>query len=298
MRKLKFHEWLIETERLIKEALAEILDREWDENDATASWMRALRRELRQVELTDVGRPYAVAWDTLKLKGKAEHFYGDIGVFVRLDYPNGVTTEGVGFIEAKRVYASGRYKELDHKQLKRMLKGTPHHRLGLYEREPIPEARFGLAGHGVYPSSNPPWLVGEVWGSVLAAVVPTYVALAMRGNSRSDLHPPCLPLSFQLCARYLGGYDLDLSSKLVDTVKSAGAGAPSYLVIANVKIGGETTPSTDNLIRFGPDAPYDAIEPDLIVVAEDVEIISATSESAPTRRRDLQTTALKQLSKQ
>ena len=48
------------------------------------------------------GIPYAVAWDAVKLKGKAETRFGDIGVFVRLRYPNGIQLEGVGFVEAKR----------------------------------------------------------------------------------------------------------------------------------------------------------------------------------------------------
>jgi hypothetical protein len=290
MQKLIFTEWLVETERLIGTALAEILDRDWDENDATKSWMRALRRELKQVEVSGVGRPYAMAWDTVKLKGKSENLFGDIGVFVRIDYPNGVRTEGVGFIEAKRIFPSGRYQELKRDQLERMLKATAHHRLGLYEREPIPEAAFGLAGHGMGPFFSDAWPLAASWDSVVAAVIPTSVALKMRGNKRIDLHPPCLPLSFQLCARYLGGYDLDDSSDLLAAIEKGHAGAPSYLMIANVVIGGETTPSTDNLIRFGPDAPYDAMEPDQILEQEPVEAVSIRSESSRTRSRDVEKT--------
>ncbi len=271
MLKLTFYQWLLKTEDVIRNALSEILDRDWDENDATKSWMRALRREAREAEVTGLGRPYAMAWDTVKLKGKAENQYGDIGVFVRVDYPNGVQTEGIGLIEAKRIYPSGRYEELKRDQLERMLSATAHHRLGLYERTPILQAAFGLAGHGTYFDSP---LIGS-WGSTLAVVVPTSIALKMRGNQRSDLHPPCLPLSFQICARYLGGYDLDLSPKLVETVKTGGAGAPSYLLIANVKIGGETTPSTDNLVRVSPDGPYTAMAPDQKATPIQVETVSA-----------------------
>jgi hypothetical protein len=263
--KLGFASWVRETETTIGEALQEILDRDWVEDEATRSWMKNLRRRFQRVEIADLGRPYAMAWDTVKLKGKAENRYGDIGVLVRIDYPNGVQREGVGFVEAKRIYPSGRYEELRTDQLDRMVEGTPHHRLVLYERTPILEAAYGVAGHGMSP-----FLYGfpnplESWNSVLAAVVPTKVALEMRGNRRRDLHPASLPLSYQLCARYLGGYDLDTSRKVVDIVRNGGAGAPSFLIIASVTLGGETSPSTDNLLRVGPDAPYDSIDPDQTV---------------------------------
>lgn len=259
MKKLSFSSWLKRTEEVITTALSEILPRDWDENDATKSWMRALRRELKDVEVTDLGRPYAMEWDTLKLKGKPENLYGDIAVLVRIDYPNGVRTEGVGFIEAKRIYPSGAYDRLDIDQLERMLHGTAHHRLGLYEQSPIEEAPYGLAGHGLTSAlsrmreSRPPW------NRVVAAVVPTPVALKMRGNQRRDLHPASLPLSYQLCARYLGGYDLDYAPNLIDSVKAGDPGAPEWLLIGHAVIGGETSPSTDNFLNLAG-GPYSSVD--------------------------------------
>ena len=180
MEKLTIREWFQETEKSINDAINEILDRDWDENDATRSWLKAIRRRFNQVEIVDVGRPYAMAWDVLRLKGKTENRLGDVGVFVRIDYPNGARTEGVGFIEAKRIYGSGRYEEFKTDQLERMLKATAHHRLCLYERSPIPEAKFGLAGHVVELFSEGQQFSPNIWDSVIAAVVPSYVALLRR----------------------------------------------------------------------------------------------------------------------
>lgn len=277
MKKLSFCEWLNQTEEVIAAAFAEILPRDWDENDATKSWMRALRRELRSVEVTDLGRPYAMEWDAVKLKGTGENLYGDIGVLVRIDYPNGVQADGIGFIEAKRIYASGRYQELKFDQLERMLKGTPYHRLGLYEQAPIAEAAFGLAGHGVASALNPSRENQAPWDKVVAAVVPTNVALKMKGNRRPDLHPPSLPLSYQLCARYLSGYDLDYGPKLIETVVKGGAGSPSWLLIAHTAIGGDTTPSTESFLPIEPGSPYTSLEPDQ-QVATDLHLESKESE--------------------
>src|SRR5438552_2074257 len=164
---LYFIQWQWKVEQTISAAIAEILPRDWDENDATISWMRAVRRKFPSVRIRDLGFPYAVAWDTLRLKGKAETRFGDIGVFVRMRYPNGVQLKGVSFVEAKRIYPSGRYDQLDREQLKRMVKGTPFHRLGLYSRTPINDAGRGVGGEGWLPYA--PLVVAEPWSNVLAA---------------------------------------------------------------------------------------------------------------------------------
>lgn len=273
MKKLSFSNWLKRTEQVITEALGEILERDWDENDATKSWMRALRRELKDVEVTDLGRPYAMEWDTLKLTGKPENLYGDIAVLVRIDYPNGVRTEGVGFIEAKRIYESGDYDQLKSDQLERMLNGTAYHRLGLYDQTPIEEAPYGLAGHGLASALNKMRESRPPWNRVVAAVVPTPVALKMKGKGRGDLHPASLPLSYQLCARYLGGYDLDYSPNLIDAVKAGDKGAPKWLLIGHAVIGGETRPSNDNLVTL-LDGPYSSIDAPMQEVGATVDLES------------------------
>jgi hypothetical protein len=280
--KLSFDNWLEQTEALISGALKEIREQHWKEDYATMRWMDVLRAALPHVEITDLGRPYAVAWDALKLSGRRENAYGDVGVFVRIDYPNGVQVEGVGFIEAKRIYpALDVYGKLDCEQLTRMVDKVRHHRLGLYERSSILEAVFGLAGHGmdsVYDHGAK--LVQPAWGSVLAAIIPTTVALDLRGNRPSDLHPACLPLSYQLCARYLGGYDLETRSEIVADVKSGGAGAPTFLFISHVVIGGETTPTTDDRLGIAPTSPYTAFEPDIPEALDVSAIGSEASEPA------------------
>jgi hypothetical protein len=287
---LSFEEWLLRTEELISGAIAEIRKQHWKEDYASMKWMDALRTSLPHVEITDLGRPYAMAWDAMKLDGRRETNYGDVGVFVRIDYPNGVQVEGIGFIEAKRIYpALEVYDQLDHEQLTRMVNKVRYHRLGLYERTPIPEAVFGLTGHGIASAfDHHAKLVQPGWRSVLAAVVPSTVALDLRGNRPSDLHPACLPLSYQLCARYLGGYDLETRADIVADVKAGGIGAPTFLLISHVVIGGETTPTTENRLGIAPEGPYTTLEPDVpgMMDIEETEVEATHSaRSAFTRQR-------------
>jgi hypothetical protein len=242
--------------------------------------MRALRDALPCVEITDLGRPYAMAWDALKLNREQETPYGDIGVFVRIDYPNGARIEGVGFIEAKRFYPEVQnYKELKRDQLKRMVKNIQNHRLGLYTQTPIPEAVHGLRGHGVnWVYDEGAKIVDPAWNSVLAVVVPSTIVLQLHGKKPSDLHPASLPLSYQLCARYLAGYDLETKYDIVEEVRTGGAGGPSFLLISHVVIGGETEPSTDDgLGLMTPGGPYSALEP-VEIQQMQTEVIAAPPE--------------------
>jgi hypothetical protein len=255
-----FFEWIARVEHTISGAVSKCIPRNWNDEDyLTRSWMQAICDKVASVKIKGLGIPYAAAWDVLKLTGSAETSFGDIGVFVRIRYPNGVLLEGVSFVEAKRIYrSSGRYEMLDSNQLERMVNKTPFHRLALYSDKPISEAALGVA-----PSPHYWWYRENIYpcSNVLAAVLPTRIALAMKSNKPADLHPPCLPLSYQICARYLKGYDLDFASLSVQIVRDGGAGAPQYLLVADVVMGGETSPpSTDDIIHIGPDGPYASFE--------------------------------------
>jgi hypothetical protein len=260
MNKLPFSVWLSRTEAAISAAIRQIEDREWDENLATWSWMNALRQEFQKVQIIDNGQHYAVAWDMMKLKGAPETSYGDIGVLIRFNYPNKKRVEGVGFIEAKRVFRSGRYESMDATQLDRMHAATAHHRLGFYERKPIMEAVDGLARQGAASAIG--GINSELSDGIVAAVAPTGIALRMKSSHRDDLHPLCIPLSYQICARYFQGYDLDLAPDLLEAVKQGGLGSPKYLVLGNVEIGTDTDLTTDGMVDVGPDGPYDAVGDD------------------------------------
>jgi hypothetical protein len=287
---LPFQEWLLRTEELISGAIAGLRPNDWKEDIASFNWMQALRTEMPVVEITDLGHPYAMAWDALKLKRVHETPYGDIGVFVRIDYPNGARLEGIGFIEAKRFYAEhDEYHKLDDKQLKRMVEAIRHHRVGLYARSAITEAVDGLRGHGVdWAYDTQAKQIHPGWRSVVAAVVPTTTALTLKGKRAKDLHPASLPLSYQLCSRYLAGYDLDIDARIVEEVKTGGVGSPTFLFISHVIIGGDTRPTThDGLGFITPGGPYSALEPDRPVAVE-TEVLAQPEEE----KKQLQTAYL------
>lgn len=287
---LSFQDWLLGTEELISGAITGLRPNDWKEDIASYRWMQILRDSLPVVEITDLGHPYAMAWDALKLERAQETPYGDIGVFVRIDYPNGAHLEGVGFIEAKRFYPEhDEYHKLEARQLKRMAKNVEHHRLGLYTQTPIPEAVDGLRAHGVtWAYDERTKLVHPGWRSVAAVVIPTTVALTLRGKRATDLHPASLPLSYQLCARYLAGYDLDTDAKKLDEVRNGGLGSPTFLFISHVVIGGDTHPTIENgLGLMTPSGPYSSLEPEP-EVAVDTEVLAE-----PEKEEELETAVVR-----
>jgi hypothetical protein len=283
---LSLQDWLLRTEELISGAITGLRPNDWKEDIASYRWMQILRDSLPVVEITDLGHPYAMTWDALKLERAQETPYGDIGVFVRIDYPNGTRMEGIGFMEAKRFYPEfDRYNELREKQLATMVENVRHHRLGLYTQTPISEAVDGLRAHGVtWAYDEQTKLVHPGWRSVAAAVVPSTVALTLRGKRPRDLHPASLPLSYQLCARYLAGYDLDTDAKKLDEVRKGGLGSPTFLFISHVVIGGETHPTTENgLGLLTPGGPYSSLEPEPDV-AVNTEVVAE-----PEKEQELET---------
>ena len=66
----------------------------------------------------------------------------------------------------------------------------------------------------------------------------------VKGVNNRDLNGLSLPLSYQICCRYLRGLDLDFSRDLVEAVRNGVIDGIHYLVLAHAVEGGERPPST------------------------------------------------------
>ena len=61
------------------------------------------------------------------------------------------------------------------------------------------------------------------------------------------LHELAVPLSHQLCCRYLLGHDLDYDPKLVADVQNGVAEGVDYLIVGHVSIGEGAEASTQSI---------------------------------------------------
>ena len=153
-----------------------------------------------------------IQWDTYKLSGDPENFFGDIAILVKTTYPNGNCIEGVAFLEAKRIYDdTNTFKKLDSTQLKRHLTFTHAHRTLFYDNINI-NSSTNLEEQYYCKECY------QDFNENYAATILTEQVLALNDKSREILKYS-LPLSYILCTRYLNGFELDYSKNAVNLAK-------------------------------------------------------------------------------
>ena len=127
---------------------------------------------------------------------------------------------------------------------------SANHRLLLYDHEDMSAPTNNLLGQAVCRACFP-----EPFSSVHAAVVPSQHALAFSARNRS-IHEICIPLSYQICCRYLRGFDLDYTRTLVGAVQNGVVDGIKYLFVIHAIQGAEGEPSPQhfklNRNRFRP----------------------------------------------
>lgn len=221
---LQYFDWLIKVEELITTAIASCHPRDWKEDLITYSWLKSLRDNIPSVSIQGFTSPFAVAWDAYKANRKLEQQYGDIAVLVELRFGKRKSLRGVAFLEAKRSYPAG-YQALKWAQLAKQSAAVNNHRLLLYNDRLILLQEWAVA-------CCPPWCPWPLVDT-RAVAAPTRHALSLRSRSRK-LHGLGVPLSFQLCTRYLRGLDLEYSQSLVSDVERGVAGGIRFLLVASV----------------------------------------------------------------
>ncbi len=241
---IQYSEFVRRVESLIKRAMLEDFPRSWVEDDITRRILRAFRHELGRIRIDDLNQPIVVQWDAYKLTKKMglEQRYGDIGVLVRTRTGTGDTIEGVGFLEAKRRdRTQGVYDALKTEQIRRIRANAPHAFVLLYDFAAISEHTDNI--HAAL-SLQTEATRSHASQRTHALVVPAGAVEALRTNTTS-LNAFGIPLSFQLCARYLRGFDLDFSAAACSSIKGYAdtlAGVEFLLVMTSQPVGATPTP--------------------------------------------------------
>ena len=257
----RFAEWIWDVESSISQSIADCASRAWNEDHISYTWLNAMRKNNRYIGIPSWPRPFSIAWDGYKADGALEESHGDIAILVKQTFPNKSELLGVGFLEAKRSYkTSGRYAKIDWAQLNRQNGNTAHHKLLLYDHDPV-ILNHHTAWSGIFPFSHP----HPMWEKfayycekyardfqTYACVCPSRHAIAYRTRTKK-LHELCVPLSHQICLRYFFGHDLDYNPQLVADVLNGVADGIDYLLVAHVSFG-EGGESSVDTIPFNRDA--------------------------------------------
>lgn len=95
--------YLDQLEAVVQSAVDSAIPRNWNEDFITRTWITALLEFFQtRSPLPAMPRPFGVSIDAFKASGRLEIDHGDVAFLVRLNFPGGGITEGVGLLEAKR----------------------------------------------------------------------------------------------------------------------------------------------------------------------------------------------------
>jgi len=252
------HYFLLDAvERLVDDSVRQCYPRAWNEDHITYSWLDRLRREWSKVPSVPEAA-IAVRWDAYKMDGAMEEDNGDVAFLIDIRFENGNTLQGVGFLEAKRIYPSGRFDALKWAQLKGLSGNSNSHQLLLYDHDPLPTS------HSHFDWTVFPWCVVcgneadvECWsmGSEKSAAiaVPSFHAIAFEEKGR-QIESIGYRLSEQIVMRYFRGLDLNFDETLVAKVLAGAAGGAKYLAVATVALGA----ATDAVAESKPPRPAES----------------------------------------
>lgn len=147
------------------------------------------------------------------------------------------STRGVAFLEAKRTYPQkeGRYDAIDWEQLDRICKRTRYALLLLYNHKKIRGYGDNVAFQQFSEKEG-----GSDYAALssYACVLQTPTALLI-GENDARLHDRVVPLSHQICNRYLRFMDLDtepgIVAKAQGWIEKEDQGVARYLLVASIK---------------------------------------------------------------
>ncbi len=232
-------------DQIIRREIEQCYPRYWNEDHITYSWLKKLITEWPSIRLN----PHPITtvhWDAYKMDGNLEQENGDVCFLIDINFDNGNVLQGVGFLEAKRVYDTGNFDALKWAQLRLLSANSSNHQLLLYDHAPI-ATQYSLGG--CLPCDFCPCCEEcipyccEPSESSAAIVMPTLHAIAYEEKGRK-LESIGHRLSEQIVLRYFRGLDLNFDSGLVKRVLSGVAGGSKFLAVATIRVGGEADSPT------------------------------------------------------
>ena len=198
---------------------------EWDENHISYQLMKQLREIFsnRTIYFNDWSK--IVDWRSFKNKGKQETNYGDITLFVTVQFTSNEILKGVVNIEAKRDFSSGNFESIDLLQLSRIHKNLPYSHLLLYNSRPQ-ELQQKFPDESTWRS--------HLWISPINTARQMFIQTTTNDNWK--VLRTSFPFTMFLTSRIFWGFDLDFRTEIIKDIEEGENKIinSSYIGIVNV----------------------------------------------------------------
>jgi hypothetical protein len=216
LNKMTVFEFTGSIETILEEEVKKLLPGYWNEDTLTRNFLIAFTSRLSSVKLEDARGEFKVIANAFKQSGTVETATGDIAIVLNIQYPDGESIEGVGFLEAKkRTEDSVKFDAVRKDQLKRINKNAPRARLLLYDYEPITQFIPVYFEHRWYYDR---WRDLRLMPTTHALAIPLNLTIAV-DHFDTKLYKFGIPFSHQLTMRYFYGHDLEYDKKILDASK-------------------------------------------------------------------------------
>jgi len=182
---------------------------EWDENHISYQLMKELRKLFSHKVINFQDWSKIVEWRSFKNKGKQESNYGDITLFVNIQFTSGETLKGIATIEAKRSFNSGSFESMDLIQLNRIISNSPYSHLLLYNhhsqklQQKFPDESTWRSHFWISPINTALQIFNQTKGSDNWKVLRT-----------------SLPFTMFLTSRIFWGLDLDFRDDVIKDIEN------------------------------------------------------------------------------
>lgn len=228
---------VFEIEESIFRSVKESYPANWDESSINESLLREISQIFNGKKIQIPGNTVRTECSIYKLKDDSDAA-ADIGIAARIAYHDGKSVEGAAFLcAAKKDPDKNSFSSIKKDHVKKLTGIAHHSQILLYDYDSI----SGLA----FPTS-PDAIIGgfpHTWNNWLpftnACTAQSNLAIAL-GEKTSGLYKISVPLSYQICFRYLFGLDLDYTGNALETVtgNKNGKGNPKHLAVLTVSFSG------------------------------------------------------------
>lgn len=228
----------LQLESIVHTNVRESYPSAWDRDSITKGLFSDFKKLLHGKTIHTPGDTIHSFWHLHRIKGDPDVGFGHCAILVQITYHDGQTVTGAAFFEtAEKDGGKNTFSHIVKNNYRKLITVAPHAQLLLYDYDTITGMAFPSTAESVIGSHPHSW---NTWIPYThAATVPANLALSLDAKTTA-LYKASLPLSYQLCYRYLHGLDLDFSKAALETASGfkSDRGNPKFLILISVSHGG------------------------------------------------------------
>ncbi len=211
----------------------------WDSDAMTRALFSDMKRLFHDKTIRTPGNTITSSWSLQRLRNdRDDKLLGDIALLLQISYHDGQVVRGAAFLDiAEKDAGKNTFSRLNKNRIKKLLSVAPHAGMLLYDYDAIAGMAFPSTAASIIGSDPHNW---NNWIPYThAATVPANLVMPL-DNKTTGLYKVSLPLSYQLCYRYLYGLDLDYTPASVETAAGLRSerGNTKFLIMIAVSHGG------------------------------------------------------------